>query len=68
MIVACVGRHDPRAELVVDVLSNTQPGTTKAGEPSKASYTLADGVAERVKAASAEILDKHPLYPGLVLG
>ncbi len=59
---------DKVAELVVDVLSSTEPGTTKAGAQSKASYHLADGVAERVKAQSAEMLDKHPLYPGLVLG
>ncbi|HEY1134106.1 MAG TPA: glycine hydroxymethyltransferase [Nocardioides sp.] len=58
---------DRVAELVVDVLSNTQPGTTKAGAPSKASYVLADGVADRTRAASAELLDKHPLYPGLEL-
>ena len=49
------------------MLRNTQPGTTKAGTPSKASYALADGVADRVKAACAEMLDKHPLYPGLNL-
>ena len=59
---------DTVAELIVDVLTNTQPGTTKAGEPSKASYVLADGVADRTKAASAELLDKNPLYPGLNLG
>ena len=58
---------DKVAELVVDVLSNTQPGTTKAGDASKASYVLADGVADRVRAQSAEMLDKHPLYPGLEL-
>jgi glycine hydroxymethyltransferase len=58
---------DTVAELVVDVLSNTTPGTTKAGGPSKASYVLADGVADRVRSASAEMLDKHPLYPGLEL-
>ncbi len=58
---------DRVAELMVDVLSNTTPGTTKAGGPSKATYTLADGVADRVRAASAELLDKHPLYPGLEL-
>ncbi|WP_028473504.1 glycine hydroxymethyltransferase [Nocardioides alkalitolerans] len=58
---------DKVAELVVDVLRNTTPGTTKAGGTSKASYVLADGVADRTKAASAEMLDKHPLYPGLVL-
>jgi glycine hydroxymethyltransferase len=59
---------DTVAELIVDVLSNTEAGTTKAGAPSKASYVLGDGVADRVKARSAELLDKHPLYPGLVLG
>jgi glycine hydroxymethyltransferase len=58
---------DTVAELVVDVLSNTTPGTTKAGGPSKASYVLGDGVADRVRSASAEMLDKHPLYPGLEL-
>ena len=49
------------------MLSSTEPDTTKAGAPSKASYVLADGVADRTKAASAELLDKHPLYPGLEL-
>jgi glycine hydroxymethyltransferase len=58
---------DNVAALVVDVLKNTTPGTTKAGGPSKASYTLADGVAEKTRAASAEMLEKHPLYPGLDL-
>jgi glycine hydroxymethyltransferase len=58
---------DTVAALVVDVLKNTQPGTNKAGAPSKATYQLADGVADRTKAASAEMLDKHPLYPGLEL-
>ena len=58
---------DRVAELVVDVLSNTTPNLTKDGRTSKASYTLADGVVERTKAASAEMLDKHPLYPGLEL-
>ena len=58
---------DTVAELIVDVLSNTEAGTTKAGGPSKASYVLGDGVADRVTKRSAEMLDKHPLYPGLVL-
>src|SRR3954447_799113 len=59
---------DSVAELIVHVLQNTQPGTTKDGKPSKASYVLAEGVADKVKDASAEMLDKHPLYPGLNLG
>src|SRR3954471_22682516 len=58
---------DAVAEMVVDVLSNTQPSTTKAGAPSKATYAVADGVAERTRAAAAELLDRHPLYPGLDL-
>src|ERR687894_2870793 len=33
---------DRVAELIVHVLQNTQPGITKAGAPSKASYQLAD--------------------------
>jgi glycine hydroxymethyltransferase len=58
---------DRVAELIVDVLSHTQPGTAKSGGPSKATYAVEDGVADRVKAASAELLDRHPLYPGLEL-
>src|ERR1700710_916011 len=41
---------DKVAELVVGVLKNTTPNTTKAGAPSKATYTLADGVAGPTKA------------------
>lgn len=58
---------DKVAELIVDVLQNTTPTPTAAGAPGKAKYTLADGVADRTKAASAEMLDKFPLYPGLEL-
>lgn len=58
---------DRVAELIVDVLSATTPTTTSAGAPSKAKYVLADGVADKTKAASSELLDKHPLYPGLEL-
>ncbi|HET7326186.1 MAG TPA: glycine hydroxymethyltransferase [Nocardioidaceae bacterium] len=58
---------DRVAELVVDVLSNTSAAAGKEGRASKAKYELADGVADRTKAASAELLDKHPLYPGLEL-
>ncbi|HEY7045008.1 MAG TPA: glycine hydroxymethyltransferase [Nocardioidaceae bacterium] len=57
---------DRVAELIVEVLTNTSADAAKSG-PSKAKYTLADGVADRVKAASAELLDRYPLYPGLEL-
>ena len=62
-----VDEFDRVAELIVDVLSSTTPTTTSAGTPSKAKYVLADGVADKTKAASAELLDKYPLYPGLEL-
>ena len=42
---------DSVAELIVHVLQNTQPGTTKDGKASKASYVLAEGVADKVKDA-----------------
>jgi glycine hydroxymethyltransferase len=58
---------DRVAELIVDVLESTSPVTTAAGAPGKAKYLLADGVAERTKAAAAELLSTHPLYPGLEL-
>ncbi|HQZ00077.1 MAG TPA: glycine hydroxymethyltransferase [Propionicimonas sp.] len=58
---------DKVAELITDVLRNTTPVTTAAGAPGKAKYTLADGVADRTRAASAELLDANPLYPGLNL-
>ncbi len=58
---------DRVAELVVHVLQHTEPGTTRAGAPSKASYATADGVADKVRDAAGELLDKHPLYPGLEL-
>ncbi len=56
---------DTVAELIVDVLKNTTPVTASTGKPGKAKYTLADGVAERTKAAASELLDANPLYPGL---
>ncbi len=59
---------DKVAELVVDVLTSTTPGSTKAGGPSKATYNLAAGVADKTHAAANELLDAHPLYPGLDLG
>ncbi|KDF00928.1 serine hydroxymethyltransferase [Mycolicibacterium aromaticivorans JS19b1 = JCM 16368] len=53
---------DRVAELVVEVLSNTTAEGT-----SKAKYKLADGTADRVHAAAAEMLAANPLYPGLTL-
>ncbi|MDQ3486008.1 MAG: glycine hydroxymethyltransferase [Actinomycetota bacterium] len=58
---------DTVAELIVDVLSNTTADTAKSGSPSKVNATTADGVGARVRSAAAELLDAHPLYPGLEL-
>jgi glycine hydroxymethyltransferase len=59
---------DQVAELVVDVLTSTTPGTTKNGSASKAAYVLADGVADKTHSAAGELLTAHPLYRGLDLG
>ncbi|RBY77111.1 glycine hydroxymethyltransferase [Geodermatophilus sp. TF02-6] len=58
---------DRTAELIVDVLSATAPTAARDGGASKARYTTADGVAARTRVAAAELLDAHPLYPGLEL-
>jgi glycine hydroxymethyltransferase len=58
---------DKVAELIVQVLQNTSPVTASTGQPGKAKYTIAAGIAEATKAASAEMLDAKPLYPGLRL-
>jgi glycine hydroxymethyltransferase len=58
---------DRVAELITDVLKATTPVATAAGAPGRAKYTLADTVAERTRAAAAELLDANPLYPGLEL-
>ena len=49
------------------MLEEHHPGRPRHGKPGKAKYVLADGVADATKAASAELLDAHPLYPGLEL-
>lgn len=56
---------DRVAELIAGVLKATTPVTASNGQPGKAKYTIADGVAERTRAAAAELLDANPLYPGL---
>jgi glycine hydroxymethyltransferase len=58
---------DQVAELITDVLTATEPGTGRDGKTSKAKYSLPAEIAKATLAASAELLDKHPLYPGLEL-
>jgi len=59
---------DRVAELIVDVLAATSPVAAPSGAPSKAKYRMADGVAEKTKAACAELLSGYPLYPEVDLG
>jgi glycine hydroxymethyltransferase len=54
---------DETADLIVRVLSQTSPATTKSGSPSKANYVLADGIAAEVTKRAEEMLTRHPLYP-----
>ena len=55
---------DTVAELIVGVLKNTSPVTAANGQPGKAKYTIADGVADRTHAQANELLGGFPLYPG----
>ncbi|MEU6714525.1 glycine hydroxymethyltransferase [Nonomuraea sp. NPDC046802] len=59
---------DRVAELIVGVLSATSPGAGADGRPSPAKFELPENVAEKTRAAAAELLTAHPLYPGLDLG
>jgi glycine hydroxymethyltransferase len=58
---------DRVAELIAGVLGGTSPAATSDGSPSKARFTLADGLADRTRSSAAELLAAHPLYPGLDL-
>ncbi|MFD7920301.1 glycine hydroxymethyltransferase [Streptomyces sp. NPDC059740] len=58
---------DEIAELIDTVLRATSPSGTGAGGPSKARYAIAAGVAAKVAERAAELLDRHPLYPGVDL-
>ena len=55
------------AELIVEVLSNTSPAATRDGSPSRAKYVVDAGLADKTRAAAAELVAAHPLYPGLEL-
>jgi glycine hydroxymethyltransferase len=57
---------DEVASLIVDVLSATTATAASSG-PSKAKYVLEGGVADKVRSVSADLLARHPLYPGLDL-
>ncbi|WP_245240834.1 glycine hydroxymethyltransferase [Streptomyces spiramenti] len=58
---------DEIADLITRVLGATTPGATDSGRRSKVRFDLEPRVGEEVAARAADLLDRHPLYPGLVL-
>lgn len=60
-------QFDAVAGLIVDVLRGTSPVTAANGQPGKAKFSVADGLADRVRAQASELLEGFPLYPGLEL-
>jgi glycine hydroxymethyltransferase len=59
---------DEIAELIISVLTATEPLLTGSGGPSQAKYLLAPAVREAVNTRAQELLVKYPLYPGIELG
>ena len=62
------GEMDVIAGLIHEVLSQTRPGTTSAGVPSKATCAADPALADRVAKQAAELLAQFPLYPSVDLG
>jgi glycine hydroxymethyltransferase len=62
------GEMDVIAGLIHEVLSQTRPGTTSAGAPSKATCAADPALADRVAKQAAELLAPFPLYPSVDLG
>jgi glycine hydroxymethyltransferase len=58
---------DRVAELIVGVLTAAEPASAADGSASKARYSLPADVAARTHSAADEMLEAHPLYPGLDL-
>lgn len=52
---------------VTDALKRTAPTTTKDGRPGRAKYGLTQEITDESKDRVAELLDLHPLHPGLTL-
>ena len=58
---------DHIAELITTVLTNTQPGSTSAGSPSKTAYIVDATFAAKVCGQAADLLAAYPLYPNITL-
>ena len=62
------GEMDVIAGLIHEVLSQSRPGTTSSGAPSKATCAADPALADRVAKQAAELLAQFPLYPSVDLG
>jgi glycine hydroxymethyltransferase len=62
------GEMDQIAGLICTVLSQTRPGASPGGGPSRARHVLDPAVAARVRDQAAGLLAGYPLYPGIDLG
>lgn len=58
---------DAVAEMIVGILKNTTARPTKSGAPGKANYDITEGYADANKAKTIDLLEAHPLYPGLTI-
>lgn len=58
---------DEVAAMITDVLTATEPTTTKEGKPGKAKYTMPENLASTTQDRAAKLLEMRPLYPGLDL-
>ena len=54
---------DDVADILCEVLSNTDPTKTSTGQPSKAKFSLADDICATQRLRAAELLAANPLYP-----
>ncbi|HWE55428.1 MAG TPA: glycine hydroxymethyltransferase [Acidimicrobiales bacterium] len=59
---------DEIAELLVGMLAGTTASATPAGGTSKANYSIGDRLVGATRARVDELLEAHPLYPGIELG
>jgi len=57
---------DEVADLIDGTLRSTERASGPSG-PSKAKYTIADGVVDKTRSRAAELLSRFPLYPEIVL-
>jgi glycine hydroxymethyltransferase len=56
------------ADITVDILTHTQPTiNAKTGQPSKALSKTDVSILEKAKANVAELLQRYPLYPEIII-